>query len=118
MLDISDGLVADARHLAAASGVRLSIDAARVPAGEGLNAQDALSSGEEYELLAALPPDAVERLLADWEGRFQLPLTVIGRVEAADSDGAIDIEGIQSDSSRAGSPLRVEFDTGHDHFSR
>lgn len=117
MLDISDGLIADARHLAAASGVRLSIDAARVPLGEGLDASDVLSSGEEYELLSALPPEAAERLLADWPGRFELPLTVIGRVESLEPGGAIDIGGISAPDGGYLSRSRVEFDTGHDHFS-
>ena len=118
MIDISDGLISDARHLAAASGVRLSIDATRVPVGEDVDPRDVLSSGEEYELLAALPPKAAERLLVDWRGVFDVPLTVIGRVEAFEPGGAIDIAGISAAIPGAVSPSRVEFDTGHDHFSR
>ena len=118
MLDISDGLIADARHLAAASGVLLSIDADRVPAGEGLAAKDVLSSGEEYELLAAIPPDVAERLLADWRSHSDVPLTVIGSVVAVQPGGAIDIGGLESESGGPSSPSRVEFNTGHDHFSR
>jgi len=118
MLDISDGLIGDARHLAAASAVRLSIDAGRLPLGEGLQAEDVIASGEEYELLAALPPEAAERLRADWPSRFEVPLTVIGRVEAVQTGGAIDIGGISAESARGASPSRVVFDTGHDHFKR
>ena len=118
MLDISDGLVADARHLAAASGMRLLIDAARVPLGEGLTAGDVLSSGEEYELLVALPARAAESLLAEWPSRFSVPLTVIGSVVAAQPGGAIDIGGLETVSDDPSMPSRVEFTTGHDHFSR
>ena len=52
MLDISDGLAADAAHLAARSGCRLAIDVERVPLAEGATIDD-LGFGEDYELLAA-----------------------------------------------------------------
>ena len=119
MLDISDGLVADARHLAAASGVRLTIDGARLPCGEGIEPLAVLSSGEEYELLAALPPEVAGRLLEEWPSRFAVPLTAIGTVTAVEPGGAIDIGGLGSAAlSDVSFPSRVEFGTGHDHFSR
>ncbi|MEQ1691785.1 MAG: thiamine-phosphate kinase [Gemmatimonas sp.] len=119
MLDISDGLVADARHLAAASGVRLAVDASRVPLGPNVDATAALSSGEEYELLAALPPNAATRLLNDWSSRFSVPLTAIGSVTAFEASGAVDIANLDSMSNSDGNAeRRVEFTPGHDHFSR
>ena len=54
MLDISDGLAADAAHLAARSGCRLAIDVERVPLADGATIDD-LGFGEDYELLAATP---------------------------------------------------------------
>ena len=54
MLDISDGLAADAAHLAARSGCRLAIDVERVPLADGATIYD-LGFGEDYELLAATP---------------------------------------------------------------
>lgn len=56
MIDISDGLVADAQHLAAASQVGIEINLERIPCWEGVDAMAAAASGEEFELLLTMPP--------------------------------------------------------------
>ena len=67
MLDISDGLLLDAERLAAASNVDLLIDPGAVPLRKGAKLPDALSDGEDYELLfcgrAGLPFHAVGKVL-------------------------------------------------------
>ena len=80
MIDISDGLAGDARHVAAASGVRLELDVAQVPAGPGIAPDVAMQSGEEYELLACIPAAAHRALAARWATLSPLPLTVVGVV--------------------------------------
>jgi thiamine-monophosphate kinase len=54
MLDLSDGLVVDAGHLADRSDCKLSIDLERVPLAPEATHED-LGFGEDYELLAATP---------------------------------------------------------------
>jgi thiamine-monophosphate kinase len=87
MIDISDGLAGDLRHLLAASGVGATLTVDRFPvhpAAREVAARHgeqgwsvAARSGEEYELLAAVPPDAVADVLAE----CPVPVTVIGTIE-------------------------------------
>jgi thiamine-monophosphate kinase len=53
LLDVSDGLVVDAGHIASRSGCRVAIELERVPLAEGAELND-LGFGEDYELLAAV----------------------------------------------------------------
>jgi thiamine-monophosphate kinase len=67
MIDVSDGLGADASHLADASGVRVEIELEAIPVDPALDAlteaagveslELAAGGGEDYELLAAIPED-------------------------------------------------------------
>jgi thiamine-monophosphate kinase len=49
MVDVSDGLAADVRHLAEASGVGIVLD--HVPVAAGATLEEALGGGEDYELV-------------------------------------------------------------------
>lgn len=82
-IDLSDGLAGDLAHLAAASGVRCVLDLEDVPRFEGVDVTQAVTSGEEYELLVAAPAaDPVAFSAAFVAANDGLALTAIGRVEA------------------------------------
>jgi thiamine-monophosphate kinase len=82
MIDISDGLAADAGQLAAASGIALEIELERVPCWRGTTPREAAASGEEYELLIALPRGFGEPGARAFTRANGLALTRIGRCAA------------------------------------
>ncbi len=59
--DVSDGLVREMEKFAAAAGVGCVIRAAEVPVAAGATIEDALTSGEEVELVCVGPEDKVRR---------------------------------------------------------
>jgi thiamine-monophosphate kinase len=91
-LDISDGLAGDLAKLCRASGVSTQIDVPRVPLSDAACAfiktepsllERALTGGDDYEILAAVPAGRVEsfRARAHVAG---VAVTEIGRLEAGD----------------------------------
>lgn len=60
MIDVSDGLASELRHLCADSAVGVIVDEVRIPLGPGAEIDDAFGGGDEYELLfGARDPAAV-----------------------------------------------------------
>jgi thiamine-monophosphate kinase len=79
MMDLSDGLAADLPRLAATSRCGFSLDRAAVPRTAGCTIEQALTDGEDYELLFALAPRDTARLEREWHRAFpKLRLTRIG----------------------------------------
>lgn len=80
MMDLSDGLGTDLPRLARASGVGFEIDEAAIPRNRGCTVEQAITDGEDYELLFAIAPAQSESLQRRWRRQFpKLRLTQIGR---------------------------------------
>lgn len=85
-IDLSDGIAGDVPHLAAASGVGITIERDAVPVHEAAADDPALAilGGEDYELCVVAPPGALERVVEPFRDTFTLDLTRIGTVEPTD----------------------------------
>ena len=102
MIDLSDGLASDARHLAAASGIAVDLSLDALPLAPGVtDPAFAAEGGEDYELLVTLPGD-FNRADA-FHRATTLPLTRIGAVR----------EGSGVAFTRKGANLSL---TGFQHF--
>ncbi|HEY3084286.1 MAG TPA: AIR synthase related protein [Candidatus Dormibacteraeota bacterium] len=90
--DISDGLVREMEKFAAMSGAGCKLEAGRVPRAEGASVEDALTGGEEAELVCVGPADVVA----------QAGLHVVGEMT---NDKDVKVPGARLHS------------TGYDHFA-
>jgi len=115
MMDVSDGLLIDCLRLLQASGCSAEIDIDALPLstafiaerGEHLDARlFAATGGDDYALLAALPPELDPSTLS-------LPLgTRIARIGVlSDGEPAIRL-------TSGGQPIKLPERLGHEHYSR
>ncbi|HEV7925516.1 MAG TPA: thiamine-phosphate kinase [Verrucomicrobiae bacterium] len=93
MIDLSDGLAGDLRHILQASGVGAELMASAIPISRAAKLQAraearrplsaALSDGEDFELLFTLASRHAVALLDGWKKQFpKLRLSCIGRITA------------------------------------
>jgi thiamine-monophosphate kinase len=116
MMDLSDGLALDLSRLCRESAVGATVRAADIPAAaqlrelagaQGVDPLElALHGGEDYELLATIPPEVFERVEAAIGERFGTALTDIGEI----TEGSLVLE--TADGGQA--PLEPK---GWDHFA-
>ncbi|WP_150306031.1 thiamine-phosphate kinase [Pseudomonas saliphila] len=110
-LDVSDGLLADAGHLASSSGIAVHIRAVDLPHSPALahwpasqRLQWMLGGGDEYVLLFSLPP-AQRARIDEWRTRGWC-VSVIGEIQSGD--------GVWLDEGQG--PQRVGRPAGYNHF--
>lgn len=83
MMDISDGVGSDIRHILSQSGVGADIELTSIPT--SVDIECALTAGEDYKLLFTVRPDKVDSLVSDYLDRFGKPLYKIGTITASSS---------------------------------
>jgi thiamine-monophosphate kinase len=118
MMDLSDGLAKDLSRLCRASGVGSRVHIANVPVAPPLAAaadalsvdplELAMSGGEDYELLATMPPTAVKAAGRELRSGFGVSLTQIGEI----------VEGAGMITVGPGGEERTLGPAGWDHFAR
>ncbi len=80
MIDLSDGLGADLPRLARSSKLGFKIDVERLPLARDVKIDNAISDGEDYELLFAISARKSKGLERRWKRKFpKVALTRIGK---------------------------------------
>lgn len=111
-IDISDGLIADLKHICKASQVSARVEIDRVPVQPAVKAnfgdkalELALSGGEDYELLFTASAEVIAKV----KEVVSCPVTVIGEI-VADKVGEVTLVDIN------GNPFNLR-KTGWEHFT-
>ncbi len=86
MMDLSDGLGSDLPKLAKASTCSFQLQLDTLPRHRGCSIREALSDGEDYELLLTVRHSIWPTLYKAWQKKFpSLPLTCIGKLTPNDT---------------------------------
>lgn len=116
LLDLSDGLSSDLRHICEASGVAAHVEADRVPFDPGVREiaaacdveplEYALHGGEDFELCLTVAPGGLDAIRENFEQHFQRSLVRVGSIREGAGVTLVATDGTQQ-------PLAVK---GYDHF--
>ncbi len=105
MMDLSDGLASDLRHILRRSKVGAEINTELIPIAEGSDLQTALCGGEDYKLLFTVDPFTADPLIRNFHSHFGTPIYPIGRIT----------EGNELQWLRNGCPMEADWQ-GFTHF--
>jgi len=119
MIDLSDGLASDIRHITDESKVGARVFAEKIPISpdaEKLADGDptealahALFDGEDFELLLTMEHELADEAMAEFEKRFDLSLTAVGEI-TSDSGNVV-----LADHNSTEKELKPH---GYDHFKK
>lgn len=93
-VDVSDGLVADLRHVCEVSKLGAVIEASRIPLSDAARAAvtynpkllaTVLTGGDDYEILFTAPPEAIQAVV-ELSRSTGVPITRIGRMVTSSDD--------------------------------
>lgn len=109
-LDVSDGVIADAEHMAGASGLRAVITAGDVPLSDGARAmvdggdvslEALLTGGDDYVLLCAMPPSKADAFMVAIKAKGFAP-AIIGALETGTGVSVLGENGVEVDLKQTG----------------
>ena len=89
MMDLSDGLATDLRHMLKQSGVGAQLKGASIPTHGTV--EQALFDGEDFELLLSASPEHTAQLRSDWNHHFGTELPLIGTMTP--HSGRLELDG-------------------------
>jgi len=107
MIDLSDGLASDARRIAEESSVGVLLSEEAIPVSKGATLNQALTEGEDFELLFTLSPKEAARLTSKTIKNSLVPFRAVGKI--VNKKYGIKIVGCDGKAK----PL---LKTGFDHF--
>jgi len=94
MMDLSDGLAMDLPRLCQQSDCHYQLNLANIPCVAGSNTNQALSLGEDYELLFTVPSNLVDMMTKEWHQQFpKLRLSQIGELCSLDNPSSPELKG-------------------------
>ena len=116
MMDLSDGLAADLPRLAAASRCGFRLEESAIPRSPNATIEQALTDGEDFELLFTLSARAAKKLDRSWRRKFpQLELTRIGTLSVHQPSIVPAAPRTSRKASNLNHPLSA---SGFDHFAQ
>jgi thiamine-monophosphate kinase len=80
MIDLSDGLATDLRHIMNASGVGADLVESAIPRSRDCSLRQAVTDGEDFELLFTVSARKAQSFERAWKKTFRLPVSRIGRI--------------------------------------